>query len=128
MFSDVHAHTARTVDRNVTLSQEVPDDSKELGSACPSFNERPLRCVCVSGRKVFLLSAKKPCLAHHISFVYTQSRDAFRKKCNWWQMLNWLDKEGRSILFPFSFLSPFFDAKGFSCVIVAAYRDLCHLD
>lgn len=43
-FSDVRAHTARTADRNVTLSQEVPDDSKEPEIACPSFNERR-RCV-----------------------------------------------------------------------------------
>lgn len=79
-FFDVRAHTARTVDRNVTLSQEVPDKSKDPESACPFFNEYP-RYVCVSGRKVFSLSAKNPRHAHFLSFVYTRLfRDAFLKK------------------------------------------------
>ncbi|KOC68278.1 hypothetical protein WH47_03436 [Habropoda laboriosa] len=34
-FSDVRAHTARTADRNVTLSLEVPDDSKEPRECVP---------------------------------------------------------------------------------------------
>lgn len=70
-FFDVRAHTARTADRNVTLSQEVADKSKDPESACPSFNECR-RYVCVSGRKVFSLSAKNRAThTYFLSFVYT---------------------------------------------------------
>lgn len=59
-FFDVRAHTARTADRNVTLSQEVPDKSKDPESACSSFNEcRRYYCVAASGRKVSSLFGEK---------------------------------------------------------------------
>lgn len=67
-FFDVRAHTARTADCNVTLSQEVPDKSKDPESACPSFNECR-RYVCVSGRKVSSLSAKN-CATHTFFLLF----------------------------------------------------------
>lgn len=83
-FSDVRAHTARTADRNVTLSQEVSRRPRRLERvrvevACPSFNESH-RCVCARGREVSSLSAKRKkkyrAARNSFPFVYRQFRDA----------------------------------------------------